>query len=302
MDWDDLRYFSAIARAGSVRGAADVLDVYASTVTRRLDHLEAQLGVRLFIRTRSGLQITDEGSEVIHDLDAVAADLGEIERRLQGRDAEMAGPLSIALPDVLVSGVLMQDLAEFTREHRRIRLEILPDSRERERDPPRRDADISIRLTDAPPETLVGRCLGRIRVMAYASLDYLSWHDPLLAAGECCWIESELEPLLAPDFRGEHFAALALGAKCHNLVQQLAAVRSGIGITLLPCSVGDVDPALSRIAGIRPVDAREIWLLFHPDLRRVARVHTFAEYLQQTFAKLEDLLLGNLEDPQARLP
>ncbi len=300
MDWDDFRYFNAIARAGSVRGAADVLGVNASTVTRRLDHLEAQLGVRLFIRTRSGLQITGEGSEVIHDLDAVAADLGEIERRLQGRDAEMAGPLSIALPDVLVSGVLMQDLAEFTCEHRRIRLEILSDSRER--DPPRRDADISIRLTDAPPETLVGRCLGRIRVMAYASLDYLSRHDPLLAAGECCWIESELETLLAPDFRGERFASLALGAKCHNLVQQLAAVRSGMGITLLPCSVGDIEPALSRITGIRPVDGREIWLLFHPDLRRVARVRTFAEYLQQTFAKLEDLLLGNLEDPQARLP
>ncbi|MEE8077658.1 MAG: LysR family transcriptional regulator [Pseudomonadales bacterium] len=299
MDWDDFRYFSAIARVGSVRGAADVLGVNASTVTRRLDHLEARLGVRLFNRTRSGLQITDEGSEVIHDLDAVAADLGEIERRLQGRDAEMAGPLSIALPDVLV-GALMQQLVEFTGEHRRIRLEILPDPAER--DPPRRAVDISLRLTDEPPETLVGSCLGRLRVTAYASLDYLSRHDPLLAAGESCWVESELETLLAPDFRSEHFAAMTLAAKCHNLVQQLAAVRSGMGITLLPCCVGDIDPALSRIAGIRPVDTREIWLLFHPDLRRVARVHTFAEYLQQTFVKLEDALLGNLEDPQARLP
>ena len=299
MDWDDFRYFSAIARAGSVRGAADVLGVNASTVTRRLDHLEVRLGVRLFNRTRSGLQITDEGAEVIHDLDAVAADLGEIERRLQGRDAEMAGPLSITLPDVLI-GTLMQQLVEFTGEHRGIRLEILSDSPER--DPPRRAADISIRLTDEPPETLVGRCLGRSRVAAYASLDYLSRHDPLLAAGECCWVESELESRLAPDFRSEHFAAMAHAAKCHNLVQQLAAVRSGMGITLLPCCVGDIDPVLSRIAGIGPADTREIWLLFHPDLRRVARIHTFAEYLQQTFVKLEDLLLGNLENPQAPLP
>lgn len=300
MDWDDFRYFDAVARAGSVRGAADVLGVNASTVTRRLDHLESRLGVRLFIRSPSGLQMTSEGSEVIHDLEAVAADLDEIERRLQGRDAEMAGPLRVALPDVFATGVVMQELAEFAAEYRRIRLEFL--SAKPVHDSPRRAADITIRLTDAPPEALVGRCLGRFRVTAYASRDYLGGHDPLRETDASCWIESELEEVHAPDFKGEHFATMPLGAKCNNLVQQLAAVRSNMGVTLLPCALGDIDPALSRIADVEPIDAREIWLLFHPDLRRVARVRTLAEYLQHTFAKLEDLLLGNLENPPARLP
>ena len=295
MDWDDFRYFSAIAGAGSVRGAADSLGVNASTVTRRLDRLEAQLGVRLFSRTRTGLQITLEGSEVIHDVDVVAANLGDIQRRLQGRDADMAGSLGIAIPDVLASGVLMQDLAEFAAEHQRVRLEFLPDRHE----PQQRDADVVLRLTNAPPETFVGRRLGRLRLTAYASLDYLGGHDPLLQPDNSAWIESEFETRQAPGFRGEHFATMPLGAKCNSLLQQLAAVRSGMGLTLLPCSLGDVDTRLARVADIRPIDAQEIWLLFRPDLRRVTRVRTFAEYLQHTFAKHEDLLLGNPEDSHA---
>lgn len=292
MDWEDFRYFTAIALAGSVRGAAEALAVNASTVTRRLDQFEARLGVRLFTRTHSGLQITRIGAEVIADLEGVAADLGGIERRLLGRDADLAGLLRITLPDVFALTPLLLDFAEFSIEYPAIKLELLSERPETQR----LEVDVAVRITDEPPETMVGRRLGGFRLTAYASLDYLTLHDPGDDPDNATWIESGFAAAHAPHFKELHFASLAVGIKCTSLLSQLAAVKANMGVTILPCVLGDGEPTLSRVGSIEPVDAQAVWLLFHPHLRGVARVHAFTEFLQDAFGKLQDALLGRIDD------
>jgi DNA-binding transcriptional LysR family regulator len=296
MDWEDFRYFSAIAVAGSVRGAAEALAVNASTVTRRLDQFEARLGVRLFTRTRTGLQITPAGAEVVADLEEVAADLGAIERRLLGRDAELAGLLRITLPDMFAIAPLLQDVAGFSIEHPAIKLELRPDRGELDLE--RREVDIAVRITDEPPGAMVGRRLGSFRLTAYASLDYLARHEPGRDPHGSSWIESGFEAAHASAFKSRHFAALTVGLKCTSLLSQLAAVRASMGVTILPCVLGDSEPTLSRVGSIEPIDAQAVWLLFHPKLRGVARVHAFTEFLQDAFGKLENALLGRIDGGQ----
>ena len=127
MDWDDFRFFSKLAHTRSVRAAAAVLAVNPSTVTRRLEQLEERLGVRLFTRSHSGLTITAEGAEVVEQLDRVAIELEEIERRLRGRDSDLQGNVRITMPDVFAVSLLMETFAgeqdmEFNGRHHEIYL------------------------------------------------------------------------------------------------------------------------------------------------------------------------------------
>jgi len=106
LDWDDFKYFTAVAAEGSVRGAATRLGVHASTVTRRLDQFERRLGVTLFNRSQQGLTITPEGAGVIERVDRIAEELGDIERFLVGKDQSLAGRVRITLPDVIAVSFL----------------------------------------------------------------------------------------------------------------------------------------------------------------------------------------------------
>ena len=101
MDWDDYKYFSALAATRSVRAAAEQLGVNPSTVSRRLEHFEQRLGVQLFTRSQRGLTITPEGAEVIARVNEIAADLGNIEGKLVGQDQRLSGLVRVVIPEVI---------------------------------------------------------------------------------------------------------------------------------------------------------------------------------------------------------
>ncbi|MCB1684124.1 MAG: LysR family transcriptional regulator [Pseudomonadales bacterium] len=294
MDWDDYRYFGFIAHSGSVRGAAEDMGVNASTVARRLDALEGRLGVRLFHRSRSGLELTSEGAAILGEVENVSGELEEVENRLRARATEAARLIRLTLPD-FVAQVLIGHFAEFIRTHPALRLEFLPE--QRPLDIARREADVAIRITDHPPESLVGRRLGRYRLAVYASRDYLATHDPLTRPDSCLWVESGMEIIRGLGFKGRFYPGMPLGPRCNNILLQLAAVRSGIGVSLLPCVLGDRDPDLQRVGSGAPVDAQDFWLLFHPDLRGVEAVQALSGFLQTGFELLRPELLG--ERPQS---
>jgi len=289
-NWDDYRYFRALFQVGSVRGAAQQLGVNASTVTRRLDGLEARLGVKLFVRTGKGLQPTSDGRSVMTELEPIANRLGDIELALAERSADVAGHVRITLPDVFAVALLMDEFSSFSDCHQRIRLEFLPTYRNL--DLSRGEADIAIRVTNTPPEDLIGRRLGRYRMAVYASHDYLDRHDPLKRPEQCLWLEAGLETDRSPVFKAHPFPTMPLGVRCNNVLLQQAAARSGMGVTLLPCAVGDADGELLRVAQAEPVDAQEIWLLSHPDLRGVVRIQTVSKFIQEAFERLAPRLLG----------
>ena len=294
-NWDDYRFFATLAQSGSVRASGDRLGVNASTVTRRLDGLEGRLGVKLFVRSHSGLQLTPDGEQLFARLEPLVAELGDLEATFSGWGEEVAGTVRLTLPDVLAL-ILMPELAGFSAEHPGVRLEFIPNYREL--DLARGEADMAIRVTNQPPDTLIGRQLGESRLGVYGSRSYLALHDPIEAPEEARWIESGIESIRAPGFKKRFYANVPMGIRCNSVLLQQSALAADMGITLLPCAVGDADPNLERIGALEALEAQPIWLLFHPDLRGVPRIRALSDHIQSAFTRLEPRLLGLSTDSE----
>lgn len=281
MDWDDYRYFSAIARAGSVRGAALEMGVNASTVTRRLERLETDLGTALFLRTGKGLNITTEGVEVSQRVDDVAQQLRLLEASLKGKDSELSGRITVSVPDVLANSFWIGDLAPFIDMYREIELSLLPSIRPL---PHPDEVDVRISVTDEPPEWMIGRRLGRIGLAAYASPTYLAskyqssgptwvtWSS----AGEMSTSYAALQQRFFPNI--DHFL------NCDQVEMQRAALRADVGIGILPIFVGEADPGLQRLDDMPVQESPSLWVLTHPNARSTRKIQVFLAYLREIFA------------------
>ena len=276
--------FRALARAGTVRRAARVLEVHASTVTRRLDQLERQLDVKLFHRNPAGLQITDAGRDTLARAESIAEQIGHLRRSVAGSDQRLAGRISAVVPTVLAT-VAFPAIASLSRAHPGMQIELVdPSTRP---DIGRGEADCALMITDDPPQHLIGRRVGELAFAVYGT--------PMIAE-ECDkrtvgWVDLTALHL---DFHHEAFATAPVRTRCADVSTQLMALRNGIGLGPLPCLLGDQDSGLVRIEPPRPVTASEIWLLAHPDLRSSARVREFMQVVGDAFEKAEDLLLGRV--------
>ncbi len=288
MDWDDLKVFTAVAHRGSVRGAARQLGVHHSTVARRLDHFEKRLGTPMFNRTPDGLTLSADGQIVLLRAEQVETEIDAIERVLVGRDQRLQGRVRVTFPEPGGTGFLMRDLGRFVDAHPDISLDFVASHEALSLT--RGEADIAVRATDAPPEHLVGRRLGRYAVAVYASSDYLISHDPAGAPLLCNWIDCGAGRPISEALRLATFPEIPSRARSPSASLQLAAVEAGVGLAALPCALGDTHPEFRRLSD--PVIAQEIWVLTHPDLRSAARVRAVTACIVESFQRNENLLLG----------
>lgn len=271
MPWDDLRVVLAIATAGSLAGAARRLDASHATLFRRLNAIEARLGVRLFERSRRGYTPTAAGTELAEVAERIAGEVQEVERRLAGRDLQLSGTLRVTTTDTLLMGLLSPIFADFRRAHPHIQLEVAVSNQRF--DLARRDADVALRPSASPPQHLVGRRVALIEQAIYGR----PGDDP----AEAAWIGPDRH--LGYDALATWLADAGLEERCHyridTLLGMLAAARDGLGCAVLPCYLADAEPALRRLSEPIPALATELWLLTHPDLRRVARIRAFMEFV-----------------------
>jgi DNA-binding transcriptional LysR family regulator len=144
IEWDDVRYFLAVARGGSVRAAAERLEVNHSTVLRRIAQLEERLGARMFEKLPSGYRLMDAGEEVLEFAEQMEASSNQLETRVFGRDQRVRGLLRVTLPSTLATHLLMPDFADFGRLHPEIEMEIL--SADEPVNLTNRQADVAIRV------------------------------------------------------------------------------------------------------------------------------------------------------------
>ena len=290
LDWDDLRYFSALAEHKSVRGAAPALGVNPSTVTRRLEQLESNLGVRFFIRTAQGLKITREGTLVAERVRALADDVRELEVELGGLDQRLAGRVRCAVPDALAADFVITELGAFAARYPDIEVELVPGYQEL--DLSRGEVDIAIRGTETPPQDMIGRPLGRVALAAYGSHGFLASQG---TAGAPPWIEwaarGEVMDLYAR-LRAQHFPTARVILRCDQILMHHAAVRADMGLAILPCFLAEGDERLQRVDDMPVLEGPMLWLLTHPDLRTAARVQVLMEFLRESFLKHEKGMLG----------
>ncbi len=291
IDWDDVRYFLAAARGGSVRAAATRLGVNHATVLRRIAQLEARLGAQMFEKLPSGYRLTAAGEEVLEFADQMQASSHQLETRVFGRDQSIRGLLRVTLPPFLATHLLMPDIADFARLHPDIEMEIV--STGEVANLTNREADLAIRMVSdrkTLPLNLHGLKGPDLRAGVYMSRDRLAaWRAgapdpirPIVIGGQAVpdWIdEGELRTTGVP-FRTPDADA------------QIAAARQGIGMTKLPCFVGDADHLLVRVPGIDLNSAATIWLLTQGETRKTKRVRLFTEFVSRRLAAYAPLLAG----------
>jgi DNA-binding transcriptional LysR family regulator len=300
IDWDDVRFFLAVARGGSVRAAAEQLGVNHSTVLRRIAQLEQRLGADMFEKLPSGYRLTTAGEEVLEFADQMEASSHQLETRVFGRDQSARGLLRVTLPPFLATHLLMSDFADFARTHPDIEMEVL--STGEVANLTNREADVAIRNVgdrkNLPlnlhglkgPEMFGGVYISRDRLAARRA----GATDPIR------WIVVNDDEL--PDWaRKGEVRTTGLPFKTPDAGAQIAAARQGIGMTRLPCFVGDADPLLTRVPGIDLHMYGTLWLLTQRETRKTKRVRLFTEFVSKRLASYAQLLAGlSLNQPLVR--
>jgi len=273
MDWDDLHSFLAIARTGSLSGAARELGVRQSTMSRRLAALEQRAGARLLSRTPSGYTLTALGEAVLGNAERMEAEAIAIERAVAGRDVSLSGLLRITTVDTLASHVLPLAVARLRCQHPGISVEIISDSRLLSL--ARREADIALRMTRFEGHEVVARKVGLAANGLYASSAYLDRSGQPSADGAGHAVITPLEDqdhLPESRWLAARFPRAQVALRSNDREVHLGAVRAGIGIAVMSRLLASTPPDLIEIPHAGDLPDREIWLGMHQDLRTMPRI------------------------------
>ena len=284
--WDDLRFFLTTAKAGSFSQAARELRVTQSTISRRIEGLEQQLGVRLFDRVPSGAMLTTDGDKVLEVTRQIEDSVLEIQRRVLGSDERLQGLVRISLPEGLSTLWITPHLPAFQERHPGISIALKCSTRPA--DVLNMESDLSLWILRPQTPDLIAVKLGAFHLVPWASRTYL----------ERCGTPSTQEDLRHHRFLDHalyrldeancgHWVALMRGAKetafwTNSSLSLISAAQNGLGIALLPTYL------CTCVNGILPLDLAvrtqmPIWLTYHRDVRSAARVRIVIDWLKSLF-------------------
>ena len=283
IDWDDVRVFLAVARTGTLGAAARQLGQTQPTMGRRLRTLEEVIGHALFQRTSDGFVLTDEGTAVLAHAERMEEEALGFARTLAGQEAQLSGSLRVSSSDWFGVYVLTPLFARFLAKHRGVSLELITDARQYNL--ARREADLVFRITPFDEPDVMQRKLLHMDYALYGHMDLVA---PTAGDGQGQTLISmdaafsEL-PDVAWVKRMLPRARLAFGS--NNREAQARMCAAGGGFAVLPCLLGDATPGLRRIDLGEAPPGRDVWLGYHRDLRRLARLRAL---LDMTLAALGD--------------
>jgi DNA-binding transcriptional LysR family regulator len=287
-DWHLFRAFLAVAREGSLSGAARALGTTQPTMGRQVAALEATLGVKLFTRSLDGLSPTDAGLRLIPSVEAMAAAAEAAQRALSGEVDEAQGTVRITASDVIGREVLPSMLARFHAMHPRIAVELALSNRNE--DVLRGDADIAVRMVRPTQGTLVAKHIGRVDVGLYCHLHYLKTHTlpqtladlrhhVLIGYDRDQAYTGLLERMGVPVSR-DMFAF-----RSDSELAQLAALGAGFGIGPNQLGIAGRDKNLVPVLHAAFIVKMEMWLAMHPDLRGSRRIRLMFDHLAGELAR-----------------
>lgn len=293
--WNDFEVVLAIANAGSLSGASRVLGVSHATVFRRLGDIEQRLGVSLFERSRTGYRPTLAGEELAGTARIMDEAALDAERKVAGRDLEPSGEIWTTTTDSLLMGLLSPLFTQFQHKYPGIVLDVAVSNQLFNLT--RREADVAIRPSNAPPENLIGRPLTAIgqAVYGHRSLN-LTPGTSIKSLASQPWIGagSRLQDSALDQWMDKHALKTACVYRVDTLVNILSAVRSGMGLAVLPCYLADEDPDIIQLTNPIPELEYGLWFLMHPDLRGVVRIHAFMDFLTEAVRAQKQRLAGPL--------
>jgi DNA-binding transcriptional LysR family regulator len=292
LEWGDLAVILAVCRAGSLSGAARALGQNHSTVFRRINSVEDKTQVRFFERMRDGYKMTDAGRTAMRYAERIEAEMHALSREVLGKDLRLSGKVRVTAPQGFMGGLGPRLFAKFMRLHPGITIEAV--SRLGAADLARRDADLAIRATSKPPESSLGRAICDFRFACYASPTYWEEHQHIpLAEQKWCTITGYLRWLVPHIWKKELQAEQQVVFSSGSSFAVMSAIAEGVGISMLPCYMGDVEKDLVRVAP--PIEALtlKLWLLTHQDLRHTARVKALLAFMREELEARKALFEGS---------
>jgi len=275
MDWDDLRFFLAVARAGTLSGAARSLAVNHATVLRRLRALESSLDATLFDRRPDGYGLTGAGEEILAHAERMEEEASAVDRRVTGRDVRLAGEVRVTTVDSIADGIIAPNVHAFAALYPGIALEL--SATDQWVSLSRREADIAVRPANDPGDSMVGRRLGRLGFGIYAADTYLAdhpfndWADARVILGDGDLAETAAVRWYRKQTEGSR---AAVRATSYLTVRE--ACRGGGGIACLPRFLAE---GLTQVAEAPDTVDVDVWLLTHPELRKNARIRAVLDWL-----------------------
>jgi DNA-binding transcriptional LysR family regulator len=289
LDWEDVRYFVALARHGTLSSTARALRVNHATVARRIASLEMLLGRDLFDRRAKGYVLTAEGKEILDEANAMDKAALSVLRRLDA-GTELSGLVRLAIGRVLAERFLIDRLRAFHERYPAIDLEVTGGSRVVSL--AKREADVALRFGTPKDNELVGRRIATITFGLYASAAY---RDKLKAGQAPAFIgfDEGSDFIAEAKWMAAQFGKRRFSFRTNSQTTQAAAARAGYGIALLPrYIVGPQEPDLVQMSLGGRLPKRDVWLLIRRDLAKVPRIRAVADYLIEVFQRERRLLAG----------
>jgi len=281
MDWNLIRSFLAIARQGTLNGAARELSVNHSTMFRRLNQLEQSIGARLFDRLAEGYRLTQAGEALLSHAENIGDAFDGLERQLSGQDFRPRGNVRITAPDNIAYSYLPGYLHQIRTLYPEITFDLIVSNQDFNLS--RREADIAVRATSQPPEYLIGKKVCSIGWSLYGQEDcQTTASDPISLLQKQRVIGADGSMAQLPAFRWlEKHLPDSICARSNDLVAMAAMAEKGIGIALLPDD--QQRSGLKRLIPLPEGKQSDLWLLTHPDLRQVERIKIVLEHLTNSF-------------------
>lgn len=288
MDWEDVRFFLALARQGNLSAAARALAVNHATVARRLAALEKTLGAKLFNRRPTGYELTDVGRsalEAADSMEAAAAALARLEPT-----ATLSGLVRITAISSLAEAYLVPRLPALQEQHPGLDVEIVAERRLVSLQ--RYQSDIALRLGRPERGELLGRRIVNIAYRFYAAPP---WRDRVHQGDAPCFIGFDEAGAQLPEalWLARRFGRTRFAVRCNNQSGQMAAARAGCGIAMLPCFLAFGDPGLVEVSLSEMPPARELWLLTRSGAGRTPRIHAVTNFLLQLIQRDRLLFQGS---------
>jgi DNA-binding transcriptional LysR family regulator len=295
-DWNDLKYFLAVARHGSTLSAAKALGLSQSTVHRRLDELQKRLGQRLVTRRPNGYRLTELGEQMRRHAESVENAAAAFERRLAASKSELTGVIRVTCPEVLGFRLMHSSLIKkFNARYPALRVEVIVS--DKYLDLAKGEADIAIRACAPAPTdpTLFGRKIAPSPWAVYASKAYLARHGGIeriedINAHAVIRFEATMRDHPAARWLQSVAPDASVTARGSGVPAALTAVKSGSGLGVLPLSLGDNESDLVRLFGPIPNLPSDIYLLIHEDMKATPRIRAFFDFIISEIVSVRKIL------------
>ncbi len=282
MDWDDAKFFLAVAREGQMLGAARRLGTSQARLSRRVAALEEAVGVRLLERTTKGCALTEDGRAFFETAERIEAELLGGIGRLQGRSGEVRGTIRIGAPDGFGSAFLAPRLHRLTSLYPELHVQLVPMPRSFSLS--QREADLAVMVGRPDRGRLRVRRLTDYTLGCYASRDYIAERGQPgtvedLAAHDLVGYVEDLVPSADFAYASEISGDWRARIEVSTAIGQLAAVKSGAGIGVLHDFMAADDPALVPVLPEHRV-TRAYWMAWHENMRVARRIQAVAEFIE----------------------